>query len=234
MLQFVDATLNQVALTVQPTVVFTRRFAGLVRRNDSDRWAQINLGDNRLRGIASVSNDVGAHQAFQQLSCLGAVMDLPARQQQAQGVAQSIDNQVDFGGETASTTPQRLCFLPAAFFVRLRHMDAHVRWCCPASRFPCPGHGRNAATYAPKHPPHTSVRNVCRPHSTSHIPRAAVATGHRYASPIALLPQTNGIPFRSRHRLAVLASEKRGFLSTGHWSASQVSSDQYTSNVNTT
>src|SRR5258705_5363137 len=91
MLNFVDKTFDQMAFTVQPSIVRTGRFSFLVRWNDGFRTLLHNPIDQGLSSIASICDYVRSNHTLQQ--CLGVwtIVALSCGQMQTQGVAQAID-----------------------------------------------------------------------------------------------------------------------------------------------
>jgi len=213
MLHFADKTLNQVPFAVQPAVVLAWRFAALVRRNDGNRLSLLDQRHKSLRSVASVSNHMRAVQVFQQAGRLGAVVNLPTRQQQPQGITQPIHRNVDFGRETASTTPQRLFFLPAAFFGHPRHRGALAPSCCPASRSPYRRLVRGVPAFAPIRQLHTSEQTVCTRRSSYHTFQATTAIAHRCALSTTRLPETGGRQLHPPHKRVAHLSRRRVFSS---------------------
>ena len=71
--------------------------------------------DDRAQGVA-VIGFVGEHGiaalAIEQCGRLGDVINLPSRDDEAERTAERIGQHVDFGGQPASGTPQRLIFGP--------------------------------------------------------------------------------------------------------------------------
>lgn len=103
MLQLVEKALNQVALTVQSSAVVTRLFRPLVGLNDGYRALFANPIDQRLPRIAPICDHMLRLPAFQQRLRLSAFVSLSGSQTQAQGIAQTIDGDMDLGTETTPT-----------------------------------------------------------------------------------------------------------------------------------
>ncbi len=190
MLDLVDETFNQMALTVQPAVVVAGLFGALVRRNDRNRPLLDNPIDQRLSGIATIRNHVLSRQAFQQGLRLSAFVRLSCRQPDPQRIPQTVHRDMDFGAEPTATTPQRLLLLSAAFFVRLPRTDVPAQsWRLPA-RFPYPVRWQSAQTFAPRRLLHTNERSAYRRCSNFHIQQAATAIALRCAISTARLRQS--------------------------------------------
>jgi hypothetical protein len=139
-------------------------------------------------------------------------MTMSSSQSQSQRISQTIHGDMHFGGETTTTTPQRLSGLPATFFGLQQHMDAHERWCCRSCYSPYRGHRRSAAAYVPLHLDHTSEDSVCRLCSISRIRRVTTAIGRHSGLSKGLLPRNDDIqPRFCRHRRMVRFSGNPGF-----------------------
>jgi len=181
MLNLVDETFDQMALTVQPSVVVAGQLGALVRRNDDNRPALNNPIDQGLSGIAAIRNHVLSQQSFQQGVRLRTFVRLPGGQPYPQWIAQPVYREMDFGAETSATTTQRLRLLPATFFVRQRRTDGRALLWRPPVRFPYLDRWQSAQTSVPTRPPHTTARNACRRCSSFHIRSAISATALRSA-----------------------------------------------------
>jgi len=234
MLDFVDETFDQMPLTIPPAIIVALGFRAWVRRYHRFCTAVDNLIHQCLRGIAPVCNDIRRFQPCQQVSRLGHVVSLPACQAQAQRIAQAIDHHMHFGAKPASTTPQRLRFLPTTFFVRRRRRGVRAQPYYRSSRFPCPPPPQSGSASAPTRPRRTSAQTVCRPYSTAHTRLAAVATVPHCAPSTAPLRQIGDSSPLVPHMHGGLPARSPGFSSTGRLKKSPLSFDQFTSNVNRT
>ena len=103
MLDFADKTLDQMPFAITPLVVITRLFGILFGRND--RFSA--LGDdviNELLGrITAIRQHILKLQVDNHVSCPDDVMTLARCQTQAQRVTQTINRDMDFGTESATT-----------------------------------------------------------------------------------------------------------------------------------
>lgn len=213
MLDLVDETFDQMALTIQPSVVVTGLLGTLVRRNDGNRPLFNNPIDQRLSGVATIGNHVLSWQVCQQSVRLGTFMHLSRRQPYTQRITQAVHSDMDFGAKATPTTSQRLLRLSAAFFVRQPRKDAHALSWRPAAHFPYLGRWRNVQTSAPTRPPHTTVRNACRRCSSFHIRPATNAIAPRYAVSRAQLRQSADTYVPTRPSPADTSAGTLGFSS---------------------
>jgi hypothetical protein len=111
MLDFIDETLDQVTLLVAMLVVgdwLCSRSEG----GDHSLGAESEKGSELVGVVGLIGNDMGGDKAVDQGFGLRAVVDLAGRRDQAQGVAQSIDGNVDLGGQAAARAPDRLLLNP--------------------------------------------------------------------------------------------------------------------------
>jgi hypothetical protein len=220
--------------SIELAVILTFDFRPLMRRYHCFCAAADNLVNQCLSRIPSVSNHIPTLQVCQQSGRLGDVMGLSARQAQAQRITQSVNDDVDFSAEPASTTSQRLRFLPAAFFVRQRRTGVHAPQCCQSSHFPCPLPQRSALAFVPTPLPRTSGKIACKQHSNPRTRSAAVAIARRCALSIRSLRQNGGSSPLVPHTRAGLYGGSPAFLSTGRLKTLLVSYVQFISNVNRT
>jgi len=115
-LDFVDKALHEMALAVEPFIVFRRLLAVAAGWNDGG-GVLFKDGLAKVIGIIPfICNDILAREARNQVFCLGNVVALAACQPEAQGVPECIYCDMDLGAEPPSAPPKRLGFLPAVFF----------------------------------------------------------------------------------------------------------------------
>ena len=91
MLDLANQTLNQVSLTVPPSIVLTQDVGALMRWNNRLNPAIQQVGDEMSRRVASISNHALKIKALQQVLCWSDVMALPCGEAGTQGVPQAID-----------------------------------------------------------------------------------------------------------------------------------------------
>ena len=211
--------------SIEPAIIFTLDFRPLMRRYDCLRSIFSNLVNQCLGRIASVSNHVFSFQICQQVRRLGNVVSLPACQAQPQRIPQAIHDNMHFGAESASATPQGLCFLSAAFFVRRQHTDVRVLQCCLSSHFPCLLPQRSEPTSVPTRLPRTNAKTACRQHSNHRTRWVAIAIGHRCALSILSLRQIGDSSPLVLHTLEGLHEGSPVFLSIGRLIISRLSFD---------
>ncbi len=116
MLDFVEKTFNQVALLVQMVIIFPWFFAVLAGRDHCFGWFHCNPVQKFFRVIRAVGNHSLKIKFCNQVIRLGDIVTLTSGQEKAQRVAQRIYAGVDLGAEPAPAAPERLAFLPTAFF----------------------------------------------------------------------------------------------------------------------
>jgi hypothetical protein len=237
MLDLVDETLDQMPLTIQPTVVVALGFSAVMRRDDRLRATRNHPVDEILPGIASVGKDMLKGKPGEQLKRLSAVVALPRSQPQAQRAAQAIDGDMDFRAEPTPAAAQRLPSLVATFFGPPLRTDGPARSYCRSSHFPYPGQLQSGSTCAPIPRGHTTGQSACRHCSRFRRLRVISATAPRYGSPTARLRQSGGSRLHYPHRHAGLLSKTPAPYSIRRRLGSRLSSDDRTpslSNVNTT
>jgi hypothetical protein len=111
MLDFVDEAFDEVALLVAMLVVGDRLFS---RSEGGDHGiaAEGEKGSELVGVVSLIGNDVSGGKAVDQGLGLRAVVDLACRGDQTQRVAQSIDGDVDLGGQATARAPDRLILTP--------------------------------------------------------------------------------------------------------------------------
>ena len=111
MLDFVDEALDEMTLLVAMLVMGDRLRSGC-ERGDHRLGAEGEKSSELVGVVSLVGDDMGGDKSVDQGFGLRAVVDLAGRRDQAQGIAQSIDGDVDFGGQTAARAPDRLILNP--------------------------------------------------------------------------------------------------------------------------
>ena len=216
MFDFVDKTLHQMTLSIKPLIVRSFSlfaFGSLMRWDDWFHFLRNHPVMEILSRIAPVSNNSVEGQTFNEKHGLTDIRFLPGSQMQPQRVTQSIDRDVNLGGEPTTTTTQRLRFLTTAFFVPRPRKDVPAQWCCQSARFPCRGRRQNGSTSVPTHLGHTSGQSACRRCSISHIRWVRAAIANRCGSSRAHLQRNDGILLRYQCKHSGLISGMTGFLS---------------------
>ena len=113
MLESVEEAFDQVPFAVQREIARPRDLAiGFWgdHRGDSPLDEAI---DERTGIVGLVANQGIWIGAVDQRFCASQIVGLPWREYQVDGIAQGIDERVDFGGQSAARPPDRL---PAVFF----------------------------------------------------------------------------------------------------------------------
>ena len=113
MLEFVEKALDEIALAIERKIATARCLAvGLGRNHGRD----VALGECRDEGV-SVEGLVTQHRPWidglQQRPRASQIVGLPRREHHVDGVAERIDQDVDFGGQSAARSADRLL---AVFF----------------------------------------------------------------------------------------------------------------------
>lgn len=181
MLDLIDETLHQMALTLQPNIVVTRLFAALMRWNDWLRASFKHKVDKVLTCVASVCNHMLTGKTVGHFDRFDAIVSLACGQAHTQGVAQTIDRHMNFGAEPTSATSQCLLHLPACFFVRQQHKDERGLPCYQSARFPYRGLEQSIQTSLAKRLHRTSAKSAYTHCSSFHKRLAVIATVPRYA-----------------------------------------------------
>ena len=108
MLEFIEEALDEVALAVEREIAIPRGLAvGLRRdhRSDSPLGQGVDKGIGVERLVADQGVGIGA---FNERLCAGQIMGLTRREHHLDGVTQSIDEGVDFGGQSTAGSADRL------------------------------------------------------------------------------------------------------------------------------
>ena len=112
MLEFAEAALDLVALSIEIVIIISLHFAVASRWNDCFCACRLDMLDQHI-GIVSLIRDDGLSRAVaQQGDSLGTVGHLSGGDVEAQRQAQFVGQQVDLGRQTTSGTPQSLVCAP--------------------------------------------------------------------------------------------------------------------------
>lgn len=112
MLDLVDEPLDQIALLVEELVVGDGLGARAARWNDC---LGAELGDASAKAIgikAHIGEEILEEKTTDQALGLANVVDLACGQNEADGIAEGVDPNVDLGAQAAARTPDRLIFVP--------------------------------------------------------------------------------------------------------------------------
>jgi hypothetical protein len=115
MLDFVDKTLDQMPFTIQPSVIITLGFGALMGWDHGLCLMVNNKGDEFLRGVATVSNDMLRSQVIDQRLRLRNVMAFTTCQMKPQRITQGIRRYMNLRTESTPTSSQRLFSLSTVF-----------------------------------------------------------------------------------------------------------------------
>src|SRR5450432_978144 len=91
LLDLVNETFDQMALTIHPMVIISRLLSVLTRGNHHLGTTLHDQSDKVLSAIAAIRDDMLEGESVEQGWCLGDVMTLPSGQTQTQGIAQPIN-----------------------------------------------------------------------------------------------------------------------------------------------
>jgi hypothetical protein len=183
MFDFVDKTFNQMPFTIQPFIVIPFRLGSLMGWNDNFDAVFSQPIDKFLRSIAPICNQPLKVKAIHQNQRLDDVVSLSGTQAQAQGIAQTIDGNMDFSAEATPTPTQRLIRRVVTFFVRLPRTDERGQWCYPSSHFPNRDRRQNEPAFAPTRLVHTSDQSVYKRYSIFRTQPVANAIVNHFGSP---------------------------------------------------
>lgn len=125
MLDRTEEALNQIAVLVDVLVIGDRLRPGAERGNDGLGSLEGDHGPDAVVVVALVGEQLFEVEAPDQGFELLAVVDLAARQNEAQRIAERIDDCVDLGAGTAARTPDRL--VVSAPFLRPLHVGVRGR-----------------------------------------------------------------------------------------------------------
>src|SRR5690554_4954012 len=112
MLQFVEAALDAVALAIERCVERNEHLAAAARGDHGFHPGRRDVLANGVAVVGLVGNDGVAGGAVQQRRGRAAVVHLAAGQQEAQRPPERVGNEMDFGRQSASGTPQSLVRAP--------------------------------------------------------------------------------------------------------------------------
>ena len=114
MLDDVEEAFDEVALTIEGEVAIALAFAVRFWRDDRANGAHLKALDEAVCVISLVSEERFGLDLGGECFSLGDIVNLAAGETDRQRISQSIDDGVDFGGETAARTAYGL--VDAVFF----------------------------------------------------------------------------------------------------------------------
>ena len=112
-LEFIEETLDEIALAIERKVASPRHLSVSLRR---DHRGDLSLCESieQCIGIVSLVAEQGLWIGpFEQRFCARQIMGLPGREHHIDGIAEPIDQDMDFGGQSAAGSADRLL---AVFF----------------------------------------------------------------------------------------------------------------------
>jgi hypothetical protein len=104
MLDLIDEAFDQMSFTIQVPIIFSLHKPILFRRYYCHNAFGSDQCEQLIRVITLVSEQSLRLEAFNQASRLRRVMTLTGSQKNPQGIAQSINGNVNLGGKTAATS----------------------------------------------------------------------------------------------------------------------------------
>lgn len=107
-----EAAFDAVALPIEIFIVAALQLPVGFGRHDGHRSHGLDVVENRLTIVALVGQHPSGLAVSQQSHRLGAVIDLPCGDEEVDGQAQFIGQQVDLRRQASSGTPQSLVFAP--------------------------------------------------------------------------------------------------------------------------
>src|SRR5258706_2084978 len=209
MFDAIEEALDQVARTVQPTVVAALCLAIRTRRDDNLRTGSPNLLHEGVGVVALVCDNRSCAQMFNQLCRTRDVGDLPFSDDQSQRTTRRVDCQMQLGAQSASGTTERLrpvffeapaeCWCARTIVESIRTCSISV-W--PASAFTTRCHTaclrqREKRMYTVCHRPHSTGKSRHR------LPvRAIHSTASRHQRLLrAVRPRSPSLPGRMSRTL---------------------------------
>jgi hypothetical protein len=112
-LEFIEEALDEIAFTIEREIAGPRRLAIGFRR---DHRRDVSLGESieeRIGIVCLIANQDLRISPLKQWFCASQIMSLPRREHQINGIAESIDKDMNFGGQPAAGSAD--CLL-AVFF----------------------------------------------------------------------------------------------------------------------
>jgi hypothetical protein len=112
-LELVEEALDEVTFAIEYEVAVPRSLAIGGWRNHRTDLPPVERLDQPVGIVSLVPNQSLRIDVFDQRLCASQIVGLPGREPQHDGVAKSIDQRVDFGGQSAAGSADRLL---AVFF----------------------------------------------------------------------------------------------------------------------
>jgi hypothetical protein len=112
-LEFIEEALDEIAFTIEREVAGPRRLAIGFRRDHRRDVSRGETIEERVGIVCLIANQGLRISRLKQWFCASQIMSLPRREHQIDGIAESIDKDVNFGGQSAAGSAD--CLL-AVFF----------------------------------------------------------------------------------------------------------------------
>ena len=112
-LELVEEALDEIALTVEDKITSPRRLAVGFRRNHGGDFALGERIEQRVGVVRLVANQSLWISLLKQRLCASQIVRLPRREHHIDGIAEGIDKGVNFSGQSAAGSADRLL---AVFF----------------------------------------------------------------------------------------------------------------------
>jgi len=134
--EFAEEVLDQVARLVEVAVEITARATMFAGRDHGCFSGARQRPDDPLIGIKGLVGDqqIGGHLRQQSIGS-GQIVGLSRGQEEAQRIAECIDQRVDFRAQPALAAAN--CLVVIFFLVRRRCAGELARWCCQSSHIHC-------------------------------------------------------------------------------------------------
>jgi len=97
-LEFIEEALDEIALTIEDKITSPRRLAIGFRRNHRGDFSLGESIEQRIGVVRLVANQSFWIGLPQERLCASQIVGLPRREHQIDGIAESIDKDVNFGG----------------------------------------------------------------------------------------------------------------------------------------
>ena len=108
MLEFVEEAFDEIAFAVEREVAAARGFAIGLWRNHGGDLPLVEGGDQSVGIVSLVAEEGLGVGAFEQRFGTSQIVSLPWREHQIDGIAQRVDEGVDFGRQSAAGSADRL------------------------------------------------------------------------------------------------------------------------------
>ena len=136
-LEFIEEAFDEITLAVEGKVTGRRRLpSGLGRDHGGDFSLRKRVAE-RVGIVGLVTDESFRIDPFEQRFGASRIVGLTRREHQIDGIAERINEDVNFGGQSAAGSADRLFVV---FFVRRRCADERARWWRRSSCIRCRDH----------------------------------------------------------------------------------------------